>query len=292
MTAQHHTSQKLQEEIKYIRPFNIVPSYTFGRTDSVSSLPKCNWKDISEVIKNLASVLALIAAGVWTVVQWDTIFPKTSADVQKAAASVRTDVNGSLTVKMGIGENEGSEFVGGPEVPEGQQVGSPAEFCEANPGGTVLKTQPVTGQIAIKSASGIPVSARVENIQIDLKKIAEQRLTTFVKPVDAAVRVVAPSSRSIIDDDGIFFGALRENRIESGQEVKIAFLFDADIPIPCDQRIGALAVFRSSIVLQAINPVSNQRVADQVRKVFISACQIEVRTGAHCNIETLEAYGQ
>lgn len=292
MTQKHSVTEQRNEDAEFLKPSNIVPTYSFSRSYVFEPPVKRNWKDLTEIIKNLASVLALIAAGAWTVIQWDTIFPKTIADVQKAAASVRTDVAGSLTIQVGIPELVSEDLQTTPEAAQTKPPESADEFCAANMNGAIVKSSPVTGQIVIKSASGIPVLAKVENVQFELSGIPHQGQIGSAQPTEGAIRVIAPSSRQSIDDGRIFFGGLRENRIETGQEVKIAFLFDADIPIPCNQSLGALVIFRTSVLLKAIDPVSSEVVANEVRKVFISACQVDVRTGAHCNIDTFEAYGQ
>ncbi len=64
-----------------------------------------DWKARSETISNLVSDGAIVVGGIWVLYQWDTMFPKTSADVQTAAASVRTDVSGTFAVRLGMGDD-------------------------------------------------------------------------------------------------------------------------------------------------------------------------------------------
>ncbi|MBS7537210.1 hypothetical protein KHC28_26535 [Ancylobacter sonchi] len=243
-------------------------------------------KDISEVVKNVISSIAVVVSGFWILYQWDTIFPKTQADVHLAAATVRTDVSGTLTVTIGM---EGSEisFVDprASDEPRGVQ-----DYCTENSSQVLLYRTPISGQITLKSASAIPVRARIERIRILVAPISEERMAVEASP---SPRMTPLKMEEVGDlsDDQIFLGGLRENRVERGQEIKASFLFDAQVPVRCDQ-LERLMLFQTDIRLVAINPTTGLEFGEAVPKVLVTACQLNPRGGPACNVEGIAGYGQ
>jgi hypothetical protein len=195
-------------------------------------------KDWSEIIKNLVSAAAVITGGWWVLYQWNTIFPKTRADVQSAAAMVRTDVSGEFTVQLGL-EDEELEFRD--ERSASEPIGL-QEYCGDNANASLIQTSSVFGQLQLRSASAIPVRARVERIRVATVPINPGFIAPQAEPIGAA-RARPPIAVAAVDSEDMFFGGLRENRVERGQEVQVAVMFDVDVPVHCTQ-LGPVDISR------------------------------------------------
>ncbi|BEP96290.1 hypothetical protein GmRootA79_46740 [Acidovorax sp. A79] len=247
-----------------------------------------DWKERSEVIKNLVSTAAIIVGGLWVLYQWDTLFPKTRADVQAAAASVRTDVSGSFKVELQMDDGgSGAPFLPPPGVSEETSL---SDYCLAHPKEVLAHVAPVFGQLVLKSASGIPVRARVDNIQVFTAPIS----MTNIRPTSTSrfgATSVPTTMVAKLTDENIFFGGLRENRVERGQEVQVAVLFDASIPVQCEH-LERLVLFKAEVSLTAMDPARDKPVGSPVSKIFVTACQLNPRSAPTCNINSIEARGQ
>ena len=244
-----------------------------------------DWKARSEVIKNLVSAAAVVVGGLWVLYQWDTLFPKTSADVRSAASSVRTDVSGTFTVRMGM-DDESTPF----HSPPGIEAQGVVDFCTQAPDSTLVQTSPVFGQLMLRSASSIPVRARIDRVDVSTAAIPAPSLATSSNAKGSAgAAAIVPVAT--IDDERIFFGGLRENRVEKGQEVLVAMMFLTEIPVRCSE-LERLVLFRTQVSLTAIDPTKDRPVGDTVPKVFIAACQLNPRTAPACNVKEVNALGQ
>jgi hypothetical protein len=247
-----------------------------------------DWKELSEVIKNLVSTAAIIVGGLWVLYQWDTLFPKTRADVQAAAASVRTDVSGSFKVQLEMDEGgSGAPFLLPPGTGEETSL---SDYCLSHPKEVLTHVAPVFGQLVLKSASGIPVRARVDNIQVMTAPISAASIG-LTSPPRSGASPVHITLVAKLADERIFFGGLRENRVEKGQEVQVAVMFDATIPVQCEH-LERLVLFRAEVSLTAMDPAKDKPVGPPVPKIFVTACQLTPRTAPTCNINSVEARGQ
>lgn len=245
-------------------------------------------KDWSEIAKNVASTVGLVVGGLWVLFQWDTMFPKTRADVQTAAASVRTDVSGVFTVKMGMDDGgDGPKFTAPGSAEE--QVGL-ADYCADNPRAVLLQKTPVFAQLKLKSASAIPVRARVDRVRISTAPISDAAIRPAVSARGAAAAVVA-TPVAVLDDDRMFFGGMRENRVEKDQEVQVAVMFDAQIPLKCVE-LQRLALFQVEVALTGVDPSRDRPIGKPVPKIFVTACQLSPYAAPQCNIQDVQAYGQ
>jgi hypothetical protein len=247
-----------------------------------------DWKERSEIAKNLVSTAAVLVGGLWVLYQWDTVFPKTRADVQAAAASVRTDVSGIFTAQLGMGDTgEPPPF----RIPgSAEEQSSAQDYCAANPQAVLLQTTPVFGQLSMKSASAIPVRARVERVRVSTAPISGSGIAPAAGGKSGA-SAVAIAPVATLDDERLFFGGLRENRVEKGQEVQVALMFDARIPVRCAQ-LERLLLLQIDVALTAIDPASDRPIGNPVPKVFVTSCQLNPRTPPSCNVKGVEATGQ
>lgn len=246
-----------------------------------------DWRERSEIIKNLVSAGAVIVGGLWVLYQWDTLFPKTSADVRSAAASVRTDVSGSFTVHMGLGDDGSPIAFRAPGASPEQGV---TDYCSAAPGTTLIQSSPVFAQLVLRSASAIPVRVRVDRIDVSTTPIGAASMVPASQPKGSA-SAAAIMPVATIDDDRMFFGGLRENRVEKGQEVQVAMMFTSETPVRCEE-LERLMLFRAQVSLTAIDPTKDRPVGDAVPKVFVTTCQLNPRTAPVCNVKDVNALGQ
>ncbi len=145
-------------------------------------------------------------------------------------------------------------------------------------------------QLVLKSASAIPVRVRVDRVDVSTAPIGSSGITPASQAVGSAHAVVT-TPVATIDDDKMFFGGLRENRVEKGQEVQVAMMFNATVPLRC-AKLERLLLFRAQVSLTAIDPTRDRPVGEPVPKVFVSTCQLDPRTPAHCNVKEVNAYGQ
>jgi hypothetical protein len=246
-----------------------------------------DWKERSEILKNLVSTAAILVGGLWVLYQWDTLFPKTKADVQAAAASVRTDVSGTFAMQLDMGGGEPAPFIGPAGDVEQDDIHA---YCEAHPKAVLIQSSPAFGQLTLKSASAIPVRARIEKIEVATAPISASGITPSAGG-KAGAAPVPITQVATLDDDRLFFGGLRENRVEKDQEVQVAMMFDARIPVAC-AHLERLVLFRAQVALTAIDPASDRPIGAPVPKIFVATCQLDPRTAPACNIAGVEARGQ
>jgi hypothetical protein len=235
-------------------------------------------KETTESIGSIVQTGAIIVGGVWVLYQWNTIFPKTRADVMTAAAAIRTDIGGGLQVSVGGEAETDADF-------------DQAALCEANPSTIVSRRSIVSGQVTAKSASDIPI------------RVSFDRLEAFSAPgLSDRVSVGAPEGAGLqgyplepagdIGGGDIILGGLKENRIEKGEEVQVSFLTNFQLPFGCKDR-ERIVVWKFTVGLQAIDPRTGEPIeGSNASKIFISGCQISPSTYANCNIDQIEAYGQ
>jgi len=248
-----------------------------------------NWKELSETVQNFVSTAAIIVGGIWVLYQWDTMFPKTRSDVQSAAATVRTDVSGTFSVQLGLDTQDGGQ------IPFHLSGGSSEDsditaYCLSHPSATITQVTPVYSKLKLQSASAIPVRARIEGIGVSTAPV-EAAYYTPSSTAGAIVSDIPITPLASFTDDNMFFGGLRENRVETGQSVEIAMMFNAQIPFSCAQ-LERLIIFQADVSLTAIDPVKDRNIGPSVAKKFVSTCQLDPRTGAHCNVTEIGAFGQ
>ncbi|PSJ38865.1 hypothetical protein [Allosphingosinicella deserti] len=247
-----------------------------------------DWKERSEIIKNLVSTAAVVVGGLWVLYQWDTVFPKTRADVQAAAASVRTDVSGAFNVQLDMND-DGSP----PPFREDAAAADPGDlqaYCMSHPGAVLVQSTPVFGQLMLKSASGIPVRAEVEQVAVSTAPIS----SPVIHPPAGQTPSIAPmtiTDVATLTDDRMFIGGLRANRVEKGQEVQVAVMFDVKVPVQC-AHLERLVLFKAQVALTAIDPAKDRPIGPPVPKIFVTTCQLNPRTAPACNISGIEARGQ
>lgn len=248
-----------------------------------------NWKDRSEIIRNLVSAAAVVVSGAWVVYQWDTLFPKTRADVQAAAAGVRNDVSGAFTVEIGLGDTGEPPNFDAPATADG-----PADLqghCSTHEDDVLLEHAQLFGELKLRSASAIPVRARVEQVRVMTAPIIPPVIRLGTAGGGGSARPIAVTPVATIADEGLFFGGLRENRVEKGQEIVVAMMFGVEIPAKCSS-LDRLLIVQSDVALTAIDPTTDRPVGTPVRKIFVTTCQLSPRASARCNIEGVQAVGQ
>lgn len=243
-----------------------------------------SFKDWSEALKNLVTAAALVIGGLWAFYQWDALFPKTSAEVRSVASTVRTEVSGTLNVQLGLTSDDGSNLT----FEDGRR--SWYGYCED--GGTHLKlSTPVFASLVLESGSAIPVSAKVDKITISTAPLLSPFLEISESSAAGATHSFSVTPVAEVTTQSAFLGSAQENRVEQGQQVKVGLMFNAAIPLECDQQ-EVLILFQADVTLTALDVTSPYKTVGSAKKVFVSACQLNPRTAAQCNIESIQAYGQ
>ncbi len=241
-------------------------------------------KEISETVKNYFTIAATIVGGIWVYYQWGVIFPKTQADVLTAAATVRTDVSGEMKFQMGI--DRSVETVLAADSSDGDL----STYCTAHPDATFRLTTPMFGTITINSASKVPVMSRVARLRL-LRAPSASPAISIADSHAASAKPMAVEDLVELDDDGLFAGGLRENRIEAGQSVSVSFMFDADIPINCKQ-LNVILLVQADLDLNAIDPASGKTVGAGARKVLVYGCKSGFGHGDAFSEEIFYSVGQ
>jgi hypothetical protein len=235
-------------------------------------------KDKSEVVKNLISAAGIVVGGIWVLFQWNTIFPKTQAEVISAASDLRADVSGQLHVSFGDG--------GATSVRYGEEV----DPCISNPKHVKVLDSVVSGSAKLDSATQRPLKAYFEGITV---KAADNYIVRVGKAEDSSPSV---SEIEFIQVGraglGVMLGGLSENRIEKGQSIKSSFLFSMSIPFTCNAS-EKLVAFEARFKIVPVDVESGADLPDKaVPKVLITACQISSDGFGGCNIANIDAYGQ
>jgi len=236
-------------------------------------------KDLSETIRNYVTIASVVIGGGWVLYQWDTLFPKTRADVSTAAAKIRTDVKATALVSLDRGEGDHSPEDG--EVPKA---------CD-----TETRRFLVSGNLGVESASAIPIRATVASVEV----LAGDTPTMGIVPATAdAITPLEMRPVATIPGETAFLGGLSTNRVEQGQTIASSFIWTFEMQFPCTGPEGGLGqeklvVFRFNLDLEAINPASGATIdGADARKVALSVCQVTARAHANCNLEDLQAFGQ
>lgn len=238
-----------------------------------------NAKERSEIVKNFVSAAAVIVGGFWVLYQWDTLFPKTSAEVTRAAAGVRSALSGALEISMG-------------------REGEPTSFDDVcSKGSEAAHLQmPLVGRLVLESASGAPVLVRLGDLEVSRYQLGWNTVEAGA-PEGPATPVAPITIRAPLPADSVL-GGLHWSRIEQGQSIALSFALRVNLPFPCWLSVadhGTHPIFAIGVgtQVQAIDPRNGAPIEDStVRKVFLRSCQVSPNGETNCNLEQLVGAGQ
>jgi hypothetical protein len=226
-------------------------------------------KDQSETIRNVAGAIAIIVGGGWVLYKWNTMFPKTEAEVLTASASVRTDVTGDMSVHLGGLASDGYII--------DDQTSQAQESCAALPAGSPgFVPVPVSARINISSASQIPVRIQIREMELVWTTLEQRHVVTGAPREPFEPLHLQSASTELADGD--FVGALSWSRVEMGGSVSLAIAKTFNLPLTCvpDDNDwvppGWISISVSSDII-GVDPRSGTDIEGaHVKKVFTAAC--------------------
>ncbi len=241
-----------------------------------------SFKNNSEGIKNVVTTIAIIVAGAWTYFNWDTLLPKSNAEILSSAATIRTDVKGSLNVQIGNGA--GGIF----HDPDRDQKLS--EVCANDQSTTNKLVIPLSARLELQNTSSLPVRTTISNFRIQSSNVPGEAIV-FSASEDYVFEPYEFEEVGRIDGPESFIAGLQSNRIEAGQEISSSILLKTEIPFGCSETEKILQI-TSEVDLVGVDPVTDQDLANSsARKVFASFCQVTLGQWMNCNLVNLEAFG-
>lgn len=233
-------------------------------------------KEQSEAIKNIATAIGIAVGGGWILFQWNVLFPQTEADVLVASASIRADVSGTLSISVGDDGASGTSFT---------------DFCQDDQSATNTLSAWVSGNFRLTSASKLPLNSYFREVLVLTADSSEKVVAIEGDTTPEAIELVELSRLGTVSPKAIV-GGLSENRVEQGQSIQSSFVFRINLPFSCTET-EKLVVFQANFDIVPVDPRSGEENTDDaVRKVVISACQIQPYGYGACNIDRISAYGQ
>lgn len=230
----------------------------------------------SDDVKNWVTAAAIVVGGGWTLYQWDTLFPKTAAEIEISVADLRARTHGELSVQLAPPPS-GEE----PTAPDGRTL---FEICGSDDGDGATLRFSLRAALAFRSNAPVPVRVDVTDLMIaeirtNWPEIAETGSDTPFLPTSLGkVR-----SASLTED--AFIGGLSWTHVEPGGQSAIAVLGDVFLPFDCAYGGSTLTPTEVAIGIKAlIRPVDAATDRDPAERSFFRICKINADGGSTCPV--------
>lgn len=230
----------------------------------------------SENAKNWATAAAIAVGGFWTLYQWETLFPKTSSEVDISVADIRARTNGRLDVEI-MPAPDGVE----PTTAENESF---YELCAADAQRSVFIRFPVRLRLTLQSNAPVPVRVDVTEFLIatvneSWASIADSKPETLFKAATLGEVNATPL------DDQAFIGDLSWTHVEPDGSGALAILGDAYLPFGCWFSGSTLTSAEFAIGLRAsIKPVLRDGSFgnEAAERHFYQLCKVNADGGSTC----------
>ena len=114
---------------------------------------------LSEDVKNWVTAVSIVVGGCWAFFEWNTLLPKTDAEIQKEIAELRTRTTGSLDIAI-FSLVDGEE----PTTKDGRGW---YEICGGdNAPSKIFVKLPVRAQLTLQSSSPLPAIVEVTDFLV------------------------------------------------------------------------------------------------------------------------------
>ncbi len=230
----------------------------------------------SDDAKNWATAAAIVVGGIWTLYQWNTLFPKTSSEVEISVADIRARTEGRLQVEI-VPPPDG-------EQPMTSDARSFSDLCENDSGARVHIRFPVRLQLAL--TSNAPVAVRVAVTDFLIAPVSED-WASIADPAPAQLfsATTLGEVRRTPLDQAAFIGGLSWTHVEPDGQGALAVLGDAYFPFGCWFSGSSLTWAEFAIGLRAeIRPVRRDgSQGDEVaERQFFQLCKVNADGGSTC----------
>ncbi len=226
-------------------------------------------KDLSEAVRNLVLAAAVVISGLWVLYQWDTLFPRTRAEVETAAAAVQSDVSGTFEVWLA-------------DPPPGLAL---AGACAGAVDEAYLEI-PLYGRLDTASAADVPVLVRL--ITLDIARYPAGRAEAVAGPAGTAFASVRREGlRAEIPFDSVL--GPPAHALDRGQSDSFAFMVRARFPFDCAEVAGDVSAAQVFAVTAAVSvdrfdPETAAVLPDRnIEKGFVDVCWIAPDGRSDCD---------
>ena len=235
----------------------------------------------SEDVKNWVSALSIVVGGLWVLYQWNTLFPKTEAEVAVSAASLRTRTGGDVTVTL-IPPPEGDY----PATPDGRYF---HEVCGDGGAASVRVRLPV--RVALTLTSSAPIPIRVEVTEFLLAEVVDPPAALVAGPAPAFVADALGPVEAVALSDAAFVGGLRWTHVEPGGSSAVAVLGSVNLPFSCSfggsSATPAEFAFGLKTELRAVG--RDGSLGEAAERYFYRLCRVNPDGGSSCAMAEAEA---
>ena len=226
-------------------------------------------KEISETLRNLTMAGAVIVSGVWVYYQWDTLFPKTQAEVSAAAATVVADVSGRLDVSLAA-------------PPADLSLSS---ACSASSDNLAHLQIPLLARISIESAAAVPVLIRP--MTLDISRYRPGAVTVAAGLPDATHAAIGRDGTwANITHESVLGGPTRV--LDVGQSAQIDILVRGNFAVDCTDPEPSLYAVTLAFSAEPFDRVTATGQKDQwTGHAFTDLCRIAPDGRSDCEITGL-----
>lgn len=242
----------------------------------------------SEDAKNWTTVASIIIGGFWVLFQWNTLFPKTDAEVELGAAEVRARTTGVVNIEL-VATPDGVE----PTTSEGTSF---TDACDQSQQDHVSLLTPARMSLQLSSSAPIPV--RVEATHFLLAEVLLQEPTISMSNGSP---IFVPDSlgevQSLPLTENAFVGGLRWTNVEPQGQGILAVLGSVNLPFSCGYGASgwtpAEFALGLKVTIQAVG--RSGALGGEIERYFYQVCKIKADGGSTCsnrNAETDDGFGR
>ncbi len=238
-----------------------------------------SFKDLTEALRNLAAAAGILVGGGWVLYEWTTLFPKTEAEVSGAAAMMRADVRGSLSLTLGNGSV--------PRMEDGRDF---AAFCADEPREVAVMELPMLGALSMTNEAAIPMRVDVDQLQVTSFRPRGASLHAGRPALDDAFAFV-PGVKLFRDIPlASIVGGLFSSRVEKGQTASAMLVLRPKLQFDCRYlaEIAAHPPLFAIGVLVYVTGIDSRSGADiaesRVWKSFTQVCRVSAQGSADCTV--------
>lgn len=228
----------------------------------------------SEDVKNWVTAASIVVGGLWVLYQWNTLFPKTEAEVAVGAATLRTRTGGDVAVTL-IPPPEG-EY---PVTADGRYF---HEVCVEGAAEAVRVKLPV--RVALTLTSSAPIPVRVEVTEFLLAEVLDPPAALVAGPAPAFVADSLGPVEAVALSDAAFVGGLGWTHVEPGGSSAVAVLGSVNLPFSCafggsSSTPGEFA-FGLKAELRAVG--RDGSLGEAAERYFYRLCRVNPDGGSSC----------
>ncbi len=234
--------------------------------------------DLSGTVKNWVTTASIIIGGGWVLYEWNTLFPKTDAEVTISTADLRARTIGQLSVNF-------SQLPSG-EAPTTASGDYFSDTCAAGDVSSVQLGFPAKILLELKSNAPIPVRVEITDFLLAEILPGVPHVASESAPAIFAENALGAVQSHPLSQDA-FISGLNWTNVEPEGQGNLAVLGTAYLSFSCAYGGSSLTPAEYAIGLKVvIQPVARDGTpGEPIDRYFYQVCRLNADGGSSCKFE-------